>query len=156
MAGLHPDLFETHPFFLTRGLRQRVAIASILALKSRTIIVDEPTTGQDLRRSLEIMNFLERLWAEQGHTIVIVTHEMGIVARYARRVIAMADGQIGLDGPTRAVFARRDELLRCGVRPPQATQLAQALGGAGLAPDLLDAAEVGGALRERMQGRAAD
>src|SRR5581483_492995 len=108
VAGVSPALFQTHPFFLPKGLRQRVAIASILALKPRTIIVDEPTTGQDIRQSIEVMNFLQRLWNEEGHTIIIVTHEMSIVARYAQRVVVFGRGRLLLDAPTRQVFASPD------------------------------------------------
>ncbi|MBI4315293.1 MAG: ABC transporter ATP-binding protein, partial [Chloroflexi bacterium] len=115
------------PFFLTKGLRQRVAIASILALKPRTIIVDEPTTGQDMPQSIEVMNFLQRLWREEGHTIIIITHEMSIVARYTRRVVVLGRGRVLLDGATRDVFAQPEVLKETFVEPPQITRLGQAL-----------------------------
>ena len=127
VAGVGPDHFATHPFFLTKGLRQRVAIASILALKPRTIVVDEPTTGQDMPQSIEVMNFLQRLWKDQGHTIIIITHEMSIVARYARRVVALGRGRVLLDGTTREVFAQPEILNQTYVEPPQITRLGQAL-----------------------------
>ena len=127
VAGVGPDHFATHPFFLTKGLRQRVAIASILALKPRTIVVDEPTTGQDMPQSIEVMNFLQRLWKDQGHTIIIITHEMSIVARYARRVAALGRGRVLLDGTTREVFAQPEILDQTYVEPPQITRLGQAL-----------------------------
>lgn len=125
VAGVSEDLFETHPYFLPKGLRQRVAIASILALKPRTIIVDEPTTGQDMQQSLEVMNFLRRLWKEEGHTIIIITHEMRIVADYAERTVVLGQGQILLDAPTRQVFAQPEILQQTYVEPPQITRLAQ-------------------------------
>jgi energy-coupling factor transport system ATP-binding protein len=127
VAGVGSDHFATHPFFLTKGLRQRVAIASILALKPRTIIVDEPTTGQDMPQSIEVMNFLQRLWQEEGHTIIIITHEMSIVARYAQRVVVLGQGRVLLDGPTRDVFAQPGVLRQTFVEPPQITRLAQGL-----------------------------
>lgn len=127
VAGVGPDHFATHPFFLTKGLRQRVAIASILALKPRTIIVDEPTTGQDMPQSIEVMNFLQRLWQDEGHTIIIITHEMSIVARYAQRVVALGQGRVLLDGATRDVFAQPDILHQTFVEPPQISRLGQAL-----------------------------
>jgi energy-coupling factor transport system ATP-binding protein len=141
-AGVREDLFDAHPFFLTKGLRQRVAIASTLAMRPKAIIVDEPTTGQDPRQSVEIMEFLRRLWQEEGHTVVIVTHEMPIVAAYAERVVALAQGRILLDGPTREVFARPDVLLRTFVKPPQATRLAQAWSEFGVRRDVLDVDEL--------------
>lgn len=127
VAGVGPDHFATHPFFLTKGLRQRVAIASILALKPHTIVVDEPTTGQDMPQSIEVMNFLQRLWKEEGHTIIIITHEMSIVARYAQRVVVLGQGRVLLDRATREVFAQPDVLKQTFVEPPQITRLGQAL-----------------------------
>lgn len=142
VAGVEEDVFEEHPFFLTKGLRQRVAIASILAMRPQTIIVDEPTTGQDLRQSLEVMNFLRDLWEKEGHTIVIITHEMPIVAQYARRVVVLGQGQVLLDGTTGEVFAEPELLAQTFVKPPQITRLAQALGDYGIPRDILSVSEM--------------
>lgn len=142
VCGVEEDLFKEHPFFLTKGLRQRVAIASILAMRPRTIIVDEPTTGQDLRQSLEVMNFLKDLWQHQGHTIVIITHEMPIVAQYAQRVVVLGQGRILMDGPTRQVFAEPELLAKTFVKPPQITRLAQALNGYGIPKGILSVPEM--------------
>jgi len=76
VVGLPKIYHDEHPFFLSKGLRQRVAIASILALRPQVIIVDEPTTGQDAQQSLEIMDFLKELNEEHGHTIIIITHKL--------------------------------------------------------------------------------
>lgn len=127
VCGVEESLFQEHPFFLTKGLRQRVAIASILAMRPQTIIVDEPTTGQDLRQSIEVMNFLTQLWKQEGHTIIIITHEMPIVAQYAQRCVVLAQGQVLMDGPTNQVFAQPEVLEKTFVKPPQITRLAQAL-----------------------------
>ncbi len=142
VAGVKEDMFELHPFFLTKGLRQRVAIASILALRPRTIIVDEPTTGQDTKQSLEVMNFLKMLWEQEGHTVIIITHEMPIVAAYAQRTVALCRGQILLDGPTRDVFAQPELLAQTFVKPPQITRLAQALGDYGIPRNVLSVPEL--------------
>lgn len=150
VAGIGPDHFATHPFFLTKGLRQRVAIASILALKPHTIIVDEPTTGQDMPQSIEVMNFLQRLWQEEGHTIIIITHEMSIVAQYAQRVVVLGQGRILLDGATREVFAQPEVLKQTFVEPPQITRLAQALDSR-LPPDILSVTEMQTAFAARVK-----
>lgn len=142
VVGLDESTFEQHPFFLPKGLRQRVAIASILALRPHMIIVDEPTTGQDVKQSLEIMDFLTRLHEERGHIIVIITHDMPIVARYAKRTILMAHSQILADGPTRSVFAQTDVLAEAFVEPPQITQLAQRAADLGFAPGTLSVEEM--------------
>lgn len=125
VVGLDEGYFTEHPFFLSKGLRQRVAIASILALRPRVIIVDEPTTGQDKYQSLEIMNFLKGLNEEHGHTIIIITHDMPIVAAYAKRVVAMGTGQILADDSPDKVFSQPDVLSKTFLEPPQITQLAQ-------------------------------
>ena len=109
VVGMPREFYTEHPFFLTKGLRQRVAIASILALRPHAIIVDEPTTGQDIRQSREIMEFLVQLHEEQGHIIIIITHDMPIVASYAKRVVAMGSGKIVADGPTDQILS--DEQL---------------------------------------------
>ncbi len=126
IAGLSDEYREEHPFFLSKGLRQRVAIASILAMRPSVIIVDEPTTGQDFKQSIEIMDFLTDL-NRQGYTIIIITHDMPIVARYARRTVVMADGEILMDAPTRKVFEEAEVLERAFIKPPQITLLADAL-----------------------------
>jgi energy-coupling factor transporter ATP-binding protein EcfA2 len=142
VAGVREELFHEHPFFLSKGLRQRVAIASTLAMRPGTIVVDEPTTGQDYRQSLDVMDFLARLWKAEGHTIIIVTHEMPIVAAYADRVVALCRGQILADGPTREVFARGELLAETYVKPPQVTRLAQAWADLGVRGDVLTVDEL--------------
>lgn len=142
VVGMPEKFYTEHPFFLTKGLRQRAAIASILALRPKAIIVDEPTTGQDIRQSREIMEFLVRLHEEQGHIIIIITHDMPIVASYARRVVAMGQGKIVADGPTAEVFAQPDALARTFVEPPQITQLAASFTGRGVSAGTLTVEEM--------------
>lgn len=153
VAGVRDALFTEHPFFLTKGLRQRVAIASTLAMRPKAIIVDEPTTGQDYRQSADIMNFLTRLWRDEGHTIIIVTHEMPIVAAYAQRVVALCEGRILLDGTTRNVFSRPEELRRTFVKPPQVTRLAQGWGDPAIPSDLITVDELVEAAVSSVQSR---
>jgi len=142
VVGLPDVYFEEHPFFLSKGLRQRVAIASILALRPQMIIVDEPTTGQDARQSIEIMDFLRDLNEKSGHTIIIITHDMPIVASYAQRVVVMGTGQILLDGLTRDVFSQPETLARTFLEPPQITQLAQRCQHLGFDPGTLTVDEM--------------
>jgi energy-coupling factor transport system ATP-binding protein len=142
VVGLSPDLFEGHPFFLTKGLRQRVAIASILALRPKTIIVDEPTTGQDIRQSREIMTFLSSLQRDMGHILIIITHDMPIVGEFAERVIAMGQGKILADGPTREIFSQPELLAETFIEPPQITQLAQRCADLGFSPSTMTSREM--------------
>jgi len=142
VVGLDEAYFTEHPFFLNKGMRQRVAIASILALKPKVIIVDEPTTGQDVRQSLEIMNFLLELNENYGHIIIFITHNMPIVASYAKRVVAMGLGTIIVDGPPADVFAKPELLAKTFVEPPQITELAQQLSDLGFYPGTLTVQEM--------------
>lgn len=142
VVGLPAIYHNEHPFFLSKGLRQRVAIASILALKPQVIIVDEPTTGQDVKQSLEIMGFLKSLNENLGHTIIIITHDMPIVGLFAHRVIAMAQAQVVADGSARDVFKQEEVLKKTFLAPPQIAQLAQASQKLGFDPGILTVDEM--------------
>ena len=121
------DLGDMDPFILTKGSRQRVAVASTLATKPDVIILDEPTTGLDYRELQGMMALIQRLNAA-GHTIVIITHAMDIAAAHARRVVLMQGGRILRDGPTREVFADETCLGRTGLAPPPVVQVGNRLG----------------------------
>jgi len=140
------------PFFLSMGERQRLAIASILSTNPSIFIVDEPTTGQDIRRAEEIMDLLIELHKE-GRTIVVITHDMRIIADHVPRTVVMLDGKILSDGPTRQIFADAKNLLKAFVLPPQITRLAQKLGNYGIPPDPLTAAEMHGLLKNHLSGK---
>ena len=150
IAGVREEHMDMHPFFLPKGLRQRVSIASILSLRPSVIIVDEPTTGQDHIQAIEVMNFLRHLNENEGHTIIIITHEMDIIAKYAKRTIALAQGKVLLDGPTHEVFAQSKLLATTFVKPPEITQLAQALGEFGIPRDLISVQALEDVLEARL------
>jgi len=153
VTGVREEIFSEHPFFLSKGLRQRVAIASTLAIRPQIIVVDEPTTGQDYRQSMDVMDFLAGLWRDRGHTIIIVTHEMPIVAAYARRVIALCRGQILIDGPTADVFSQVDLLAETFVKPPQVTRLAYAWADAGVRPGVLTVDDLAAEVERAVEAR---
>ncbi len=120
---------EVWPKYLTKGERQRLALASVVAMDPDVLIVDEPTTGLDWVESLQILDYLERLRNEHRKTIVIITHDMNIVSLYARRVVVMAGGRVVGDGTPREIFSQPDLMeLACLRRPPIA-DLSQALWG---------------------------
>jgi energy-coupling factor transport system ATP-binding protein len=141
-AGISENIFKMHPFFMVKGIRQRIAIASILSLKPKVIIVDEPTTGQDYKQSIEVMEFLKELNEKYGHTIIIITHEMDIVAEYAKRVVVMTNGKILDEGTVKDVFAKPEVLEKAHVKPPQITRLAQRLSKYGFSNNLLSCTEL--------------
>ena len=103
------DYLDEMPFMLGKGQRQRLAVASVLAMEPQILIVDEPTTGQDWRECIRLMDLLKPL-NERGHTILVTTHNMNLVSLYARRVIVMLAGKIWMDGTTQEVFSRPEKL----------------------------------------------
>jgi cobalt transport protein ATP-binding subunit len=115
------------PFALTKGERQRVAVASVLAIQPQVLVLDEPTTGLDVRHQGSMMEMLKGLH-ERGHTVIIITHSMEVAERYAARTIIMKDGSILLDGPTRAVFAEEQRLEAASLRPSSLLRLSNWLG----------------------------
>ncbi len=120
--------YETRiPFTLTKGERQRVALASILAVQPPVIILDEPTTGLDIRHQKNIMEVLREL-NRKGHTIIVITHCMWVATEYAQRTIVMKGGQILLDGPTRLVFADEQRLSEASLEAPSLVKLSNWLG----------------------------
>jgi cobalt transport protein ATP-binding subunit len=120
------DLQASMPRDLSKGQRQRLAVASVLSMRPEVLIVDEPTTGQDYRDGVDMLSLVQRL-NQAGHTVLFITHDMPMVARFAQRVIVFRDGQILLDGTTREVFGQADMLRTTFLAPPQITSLAQAL-----------------------------
>jgi energy-coupling factor transport system ATP-binding protein len=119
------------PFTLTKGERQRVAVASVLAAQPQVLILDEPTTGLDDRHQRNMMEMLKGL-NRRGHTVIIITHSMYVAAEYADRTIVMKDGSILSDGPTRTVFADEAGLASASLRPPSLVRLSNWLGTQGL------------------------
>ncbi len=119
-------LEEEMPFQLSRGQRQRLAVASVLAMEPVILIVDEPTTGQDWRESISLMELIYQL-NKKGHTCVVTTHNMNLVSLFARRVIVMWRSEVYLDGTTQEVFAQVDQILRAGIKPPEVYELARRL-----------------------------
>jgi energy-coupling factor transport system ATP-binding protein len=115
------------PFTLTKGERQRIAVASVLAVRPQVIILDEPTTGLDFNHQRRIMDLFKGL-NQKGHTIILITHSMWVAAEYARRTIILKEGAVLLDGLTRRVFAEESLLAQTALKPPPLVQLSNRLG----------------------------
>jgi len=144
LVGLDPDRFGSRsPFALSNGERRRVAIAGVLAMEPRMLILDEPTAGLDPAGREELLAHIVRLHEERGTTIVLITHSMDAVARLCERLIVMADGRIAADGPIRTVFSDPVRLASLGLGLPQVTQCAHRLRADGLPvrPDVLTVEE---------------
>ncbi|MCB2202623.1 energy-coupling factor ABC transporter ATP-binding protein [bacterium] len=112
------------PFQLSRGQRQRLAVASVLAMEPSLLIIDEPTTGQDWKESILLMQLVQGL-NDKGHTCIVTTHNMNLVSLFARRVIVMKSGNVFMDGTTQDIFCREEELLTAGIKAPDVYLLAR-------------------------------
>jgi energy-coupling factor transport system ATP-binding protein len=117
------------PFLLTKGERQKVAVASILALRPAVLILDEPTTGLDFRELTGLMNVLDRLH-RAGQTVVIITHVPWVVGAYAERAVLLEQGRVLYDGSVRNLFADEALCRSADFVPPEAARLANRLGSA--------------------------
>jgi len=127
VVGLEKE-YNTFPFRLSFGDRRKLAVATVLAMRPEILIMDEPTTAQDYWGRYLLADLAKDLF-DKGllKTVIMITHDMELVARFAKRLIVMADGEIIADGPTRDVFYQKDVLKRAFLKPPQMTQLASAL-----------------------------
>jgi energy-coupling factor transporter ATP-binding protein EcfA2 len=129
-------LEEEYPFSLSRGQRQKLAVGTILAMNPPVMIIDEPTTGMDWRGGVTMMNLIKDLH-EMGHTIIMITHDMRIVAAYATRVIVMTQGSILGDGSAKEIFSQSDILQTAFLEAPQITRIAQSLSKYGIDKGIL-------------------
>ena len=120
---------DEEPFSLSRGQRQRVALASILAVEPEILILDEPTTGLDYLECCHIMDRIRRMNQEQQVTVVMVCHDMEIVLDYAQRALVMAGGKVLADGPVREIFRDTAQMEKASILPPQMIGLSLRLGG---------------------------
>ena len=120
---LNPD---DEPFLLSRGERQKVALASALVHRPELLILDEPTTGLDYKECMQIMEYVKALNA-RGITVIMVCHDMEIVLDYTDHIIVMHDGKITADGPTRTIFQDPKALCSSALLPPQIIGLAARL-----------------------------
>jgi energy-coupling factor transport system ATP-binding protein len=118
---------DEDPFGLTKGERQRVAVASVLAVRPEVLILDEPTTGLDYAEQRSMMELIKRL-NEGGSTIIAVTHTMWVVAEYAHRAVVMRERKVALQGTVREVFAEEEELQDASLRPPHIVSLGNSMG----------------------------
>ncbi|MGC9208791.1 MAG: ABC transporter ATP-binding protein [Nitrososphaeria archaeon] len=126
IVGLPESYANENPFTLSKGWRQKVAIASILAMEPEVIIVDEPTTGQDFPQADKILKFLSSL-NKAGKTIIIITHDMTFVAKYCNRAVVLNNGEILLDGPIEYVFNQNEKLEIAKIKPNDTAIIGQRL-----------------------------
>ena len=121
------DVRDRNPYDLGLPRRKRVAVASVLAMDSPTIVLDEPTGGQDAPGTELLGTAVEELAAD-GTLVVVITHDVGFARRHADRVIALGRDELLLDGAPREVFGKPDVLAETDVDPPVVTRIGHDLG----------------------------
>ena len=120
-VGFPEKYYKQSPFELSGGQKRRVAIAGVLAMKPKVLILDEPTAGLDPKGRDEILDQIAKLHKETGMTVVLVSHSMEDVARYVDRIIVMNKGEKMLDSTPKEVFRHYKELEEVGLAAPQVT-----------------------------------
>ncbi|MBO4652923.1 MAG: energy-coupling factor transporter ATPase [Lachnospiraceae bacterium] len=145
LVGVDKKQWTMSPLELSGGQKRRVAIAGVLAMKPKVLILDEPTAGLDPAGRDEILGEVDRIRRETGMTVVLVSHRMEDVARFADRLVVISDGHILYADTPREVFRHRDELTAVGLEVPQVTQVMQMLNRDGI-PCRTDAITIAEAL----------
>ena len=134
-AELTDDMLEKSPFELSGGQKRRVAIAGVIAMEPKVLILDEPTAGLDPRGREAILAQLRSYHKQKGNTVILVSHSMEEIARNVDRIVVMSHSHKLMDGTPEEVFSRADELLQVGLDVPQVTKVAMELQKRGLLAD---------------------
>jgi len=127
IVGLEEQLLQRSPFSLSGGQMRRVAIAGILAMEPNILILDEPTVGLDPAGQKSMMELFRTLTEDYGKTIIIVTHDMNVVAEYTNRVLVMNQGKLVFDGPPVTLFSNQELLRECNLDLPSVSRLIEDL-----------------------------
>lgn len=131
-VGISEELLDASPFDLSGGQKRRVAIAGVLAMKPKVLILDEPAAGLDPAGRREILSLISSIRKEQNLTVILVSHSMDDVAEYVDRIIVMNDGAVAMDGVPSEIFMRGTELIEMGLDVPEITGLFMDMRNAGL------------------------
>lgn len=134
-VGLPERILEKSPFELSGGQKRRVAIAGVLAMNPKVLILDEPSAGLDPKGRDAILGMIQRIRDESGTTIILVSHSMDEVAQVVDRLYVVNDGKLPFSGKPSEVFVHGDELRKIGLDVPHVTQIAQALNRLGVPVD---------------------
>lgn len=135
LAGIREDQLQKSPFELSGGQKRRVALAGVLAMEPRILILDEPSAGLDPAGRENMMANIRDIRRNRGTTIVLVSHSMDEIAQNVDRILVLKSSHILMSGTPKEVFARADELLTAGLDVPQVTRIAMRLREKGLPID---------------------
>lgn len=122
-VGVSPDILEKSPFDLSGGQKRRVAIASIIAMEPRVLILDEPCAGLDPKGRDTILDLIKNYQRQKGNTVLFVSHSMEDVAKICSRVLVMNKGSVAMFGDVDNVYSRGDELKKMGLNVPEITDI---------------------------------
>ena len=147
LVGLPEKYYESSPFDLSGGQKRRVAIAGVLAMKPKVLVLDEPTAGLDPKGRDEILDQIAYLQKEGDLTVILVSHSMEDIAKYVDRIVVMNKGSKMYDGTPKEVFAKYRELEKVGLAAPQVTYIMHALAAKGV-PVNVEATTIGEAASE--------
>lgn len=136
LVGLAEKYYDVSPFDLSGGQKRRVAIAGVLAMKPRVLVLDEPTAGLDPKGRDEILDQIAYLQKEGNLTVILVSHSMEDIAKYVDRIVVMNRGNKMYDGRPKDVFAQYKELEKVGLAAPQVTYMMHALAAKGIPVNL--------------------
>lgn len=126
-SGLSPELLDKSPFELSGGQKRRAALAGVIAMNPKILILDEPAAGLDPAGRRDILGGIKKYSRESGTTVVIVSHSMEDMALYCDSIIVMSDSKILMHKPCAQVFSEYRELVAIGLDVPQITRVASAL-----------------------------
>lgn len=124
IVGISEDIWTRSPFSLSGGQMRRVAIAGILACEPEVLVLDEPSVGLDPKGRIELMNILTGIHEQTSKTIILVSHDMNLIARYAERIIVLKEGQIVYDGDKRTLFNHLSKLHEYNLDLPESSKIA--------------------------------
>ena len=127
MVGIDESYYETSPFDLSCGQKRRIAIAGILALEPKIIVLDEPTAGLDPKGSQEMIDLFVKLNKKAGITVILVTHDNEIVYNYADNTVLMADGEVKYSGNTLELFNDKEKVKEFNILEPKILSVKNAL-----------------------------
>lgn len=143
---------QSSPFLLSGGERKRVALASVLAWDPKTVVLDEPTIGQDHQQKEKLRQFIIQL-NSQGKTVIVVTHDVEFVAESNPRVVLMTGGKIVADGMAEEILTNEALVTKASIVPPQITQIFIHLADLGLPTNVIDVYQARNVLRKCLEGR---
>lgn len=136
LVGLDPHFYgKRSPFALSGGEKRRAALAGVLAMEPRCLVLDEPTAGLDPAGARSLIELLKKLRAERGLTLIVVSHRFNELAQFAERLLVMADGRLCADGKLHDILYNQELLQRCAIEPPEICNFFLELRSSGLIQD---------------------